>query len=122
MRSELIKIGDWLLIIFFLFVSGSGFWFLWRKKESPQECVVQWQNRKITFVLPKDTVLVVNGPVGKTVVEINGWSARIRESGCPRKVCVKMGRIERAGAMLVCAPNLVLVMLKGRGELDGITR
>lgn len=122
MRSDLIKTGDWLLIIFFLFLSGFWLWSTWRKKESPEECVVQWQEGTLTFTLPKDTVLILTGPIGKTIVEIKGRGARIRDSDCPHKVCVKMGRAEMGGQMVVCAPNRVVVMLKGRGGVDAITR
>jgi len=114
--------GDWLLIIFFLFVSGFGFLLLLRRNNNVQECVIQWQEGKAIIRLPRDTVLVLSGPVGKTTVVINGKGARITDSDCPRKLCVRMGRAERTGQVLVCVPNRVMVMLKGRGEIDAITR
>lgn len=50
----------------------------------------------------------VAGPIGITVVEIDGLRAHVVSSPCPDKLCVKMGWLERPGDYAACLPNRVL--------------
>ncbi|MDP3058723.1 MAG: NusG domain II-containing protein [bacterium] len=56
--------------------------------------------------------LVVQGANGESVVEIDGARVRMVESACPDKLCVKVGYISRAGEVIVCLPNRVLIIIK----------
>ena len=42
------------------------------------------------------------------------------ESDCPDHVCVKTGRIGRAGAFAACVPNHFLVVIEGKDQGEGI--
>jgi hypothetical protein len=44
-------------------------------------------------------------------VERNG--IRVLQSFCPNQVCVKQGAARRAGDMLVCVPNRMVVLIRG---------
>jgi len=50
----------------------------------------------------------VAGPIGITVVEIDGLRAHVVSSPCPDKLCIKMGWLERPGDYAACLPNKVL--------------
>ena len=50
----------------------------------------------------------VPGPLGITVVELDGLRARVISSPCPDKICIKMGWLERPGDYAACLPNRVL--------------
>lgn len=80
-----------------------------------------------TLILPlsTDQILPVSGPLGETVVEVRDGRVGVQHSPCPHKRCVQMGFRDRAGDMIVCIPNKVVVRIMGRGreeEVDGITR
>lgn len=47
--------------------------------------------------------------------------AEIIESPCPDKLCVRQGKITKAGQSAVCLPAKVSVRLKGSGGTDGVT-
>ncbi|MGQ9677957.1 MAG: NusG domain II-containing protein [bacterium] len=117
-----VTVGDIILMAFFLGVGvGSGF-FLWRKTPVGTVCIVKSQAGYQPIVLPRDTVITVTGPVGKTVVELKGKRVRVRYSDCRDKICVRTGWVERSGQLIVCAPNRVIVQIRGQEGIDAVTR
>lgn len=81
---------------------------------------------KPAYALPlsEDRTVSVEGPDGKTVVEIRGKMVRIIESPCRNKLCVQQGWI--SSGSLICLPNRVVVTIQGhvtdqRG-IDAVTR
>ncbi len=57
--------------------------------------------------LDKDQkVIILNG---KMLIEIKDGRMRVKESDCPRKICVKTGWINASGEVIVCVPNKVLI-------------
>ena len=57
---------------------------------------------------------------GVVVCRENG-EIYVKESACPDKVCVRSGRISKAGEGIICAPNRVAVEISGKNQLDGLT-
>ncbi|HYW68542.1 MAG TPA: NusG domain II-containing protein [bacterium] len=66
----------------------------------------------------------VEGPLGVTVVELAGGTARVVSSPCPHRLCVKMGAVSAPGRSVVCVPNRVAVTVVGEGpaSTDAVTR
>ncbi len=64
----------------------------------------------------------VPGPLGETVVEIEGGVARIVESPCRAKVCMRMGIVSSPGDWVACVPNRVFVKVEASGAVDAVTR
>ncbi len=75
------------------------------------------------YPLNVDREIDVRGPLGDTRVEIADGTARIVDSPCRDKVCVRMGRLDRTGDWSACLPNGVLVRIVGGGsdEVDAAT-
>lgn len=74
--------------------------------------------------LASDGTVEVDGPLGKTVVEISGGEARVLTSPCPHQLCVRMGAVRTPGRAVVCVPNRVVVTVEGDGAAptDAVTR
>ena len=68
--------------------------------------------------------IIVNGTIGKTIINIDNGTARVTHSDCPQKICVKTGRIHRVGEMIVCVPNKVVIKINGqrKNQFDVITQ
>ena len=82
---------------------------------------------RLLYVLPieKDRILTVDGPQGKTIIEIKKQKLRVKDSPCPKKLCVKRGWIERG--IIVCLPNKVVITIGNESDedntvVDAITR
>ena len=60
-----------------------------------------------TFSLDSDQVVEVNG----VLVEISGGEVKVIASSCKTKRCVRCGAVNKAGQMIVCSPNAVVVKI-----------
>ncbi|MDR2092242.1 MAG: NusG domain II-containing protein [Azoarcus sp.] len=60
--------------------------------------------------------IAVPGPLGTTLIEIQPGRARVAADPGPRQYCVRQGWLSRAGAVAICAPNQVSLILTGRGS------
>ena len=68
----------------------------------------------------KKEIIGKNGIV--LVLEIDGGRARVRESGCPDKVCVHSGWLSQSGQTAACVPAGVCVRIVGGEQtVDGVT-
>lgn len=72
--------------------------------------------------LAPDRSIAATGPLGETLIEIRGSKARIVESPCPGKQCVRQGWVAGGSGAAVCAPNRVAVEVRGEGGVDATTR
>jgi hypothetical protein len=71
------------------------------------------------WVFPLDAVetMSVSGPLGDTVVEISGSSARIVSSPCLNKTCIAAGTLHVPGQWAACLPNRVMLYVsEGKTE------
>ncbi len=70
--------------------------------------------------LDKDQEIIILN--GEMLIEIKEGRIRVRESDCPRKICVNTGWIKTPGQVIVCVPNKVLVEIKSAGSpfLDAV--
>jgi hypothetical protein len=68
--------------------------------------------------LDKDQEVIL----GRMLIEIKEGRIRVRESDCPRKICVNTGWIKTPGQVIACVPNKVLVEIKSAGPplLDAV--
>jgi hypothetical protein len=53
------------------------------------------------------------GDKGKMVITVKSGAIAVTESGCSNQFCVKQGYVSRAGESIICAPNELLITLKG---------
>ena len=59
--------------------------------------------------------------VNEVVIEIEGSRARVINSPCRDKHCLRAGWIERPGDVAVCLPRRVIVEIRGAGRgVDGV--
>ncbi len=55
-------------------------------------------------------------------VEIKDGQARVKEADCPNQICVKTGWLSRPGHTSFCAPNRLMITIKGqKNQVDTIT-
>ena len=78
----------------------------------------------LSLDLGRDGVHAVNGPLGRTLLEVRAGRIRVLSSPCPRQACRHGGWADEAGQLLVCVPNELVVRLPGRraGAADAVTR
>lgn len=82
------------------------------------ERVLVERDGRLLFSAPlaENRMVDLEGPLGSTRLEIRDGRARILASPCPTKACIGMGAIARAGELLACVPNQLLVRIDGEGK------
>lgn len=55
---------------------------------------------------------------GYNLIEIGDEKVRVIEADCPDKLDVKQGYISKAGEVIVCLPNRLVIEIKGANEKD----
>ncbi|MBN1635125.1 MAG: NusG domain II-containing protein [Deltaproteobacteria bacterium] len=92
---------------------------------SPKGDLVEIHNSHGLYVrspLKTDTTITVPGPLGQSVVVIQDGKVFMQSSPCPNKLCIHMGPIEKAGRSIVCIPNRVYMVIKGKSSgIDAVT-
>ena len=63
----------------------------------------------------QDTI-TIQGENVTNVIRIDGKCVYFSESNCPDQVCVRTGKLTRAGQIAVCLPNRVVVRLLGASD------
>ena len=118
--------GDIILTFTLLLLSFVSMAWTGRFYEGGKHVVVEVDGKRILELpLDRNDVRDVQGPLGKTVINVQNGAVFINESACHNKICLNMGRIRYAGEVIVCIPNRVFVTIKGNGggkSLDGVTR
>lgn len=86
-----------------------------------ERAVIEVENRVVWTVTltsgAEPRQLVVQGPLGDSLIGVDGPHIFMIESACPDKVCVHMGRKSRAGEVIVCLPNRVVIRILGEPVL-----
>jgi hypothetical protein len=114
--------GDLLLVFLLLMVAGLLF-IRGRYGEIEGRAVLLISDEGTrSFSLDEKRSVGVEGPLGITWVEIRPGMARVMNSPCKGKVCMKGGWVKREGEVIVCIPNHVEVRILGGTDLDAVSR
>jgi hypothetical protein len=83
--------------------------------------VVVVQGGKTLFVAPLDSKRTVSlpGPLGETRLAIDEGTVCVLNSPCPHKICMGSGSVSRAGELLACVPNRLLIRIEGEAREEG---
>ncbi len=68
-----------------------------------------------------ERIVKISSKYGKNVLKITSDGAQVTEASCPDKKDVKDGKITKAGQVIICVPNRVLVKLVA-GKTDNIDK
>ncbi|MGI6677800.1 MAG: NusG domain II-containing protein [Dehalobacterium sp.] len=73
--------------------------------------------------LQEQKEFTVQGPLGDTIVQVREGEARIIDSPCPDKICVRAGWIKLAGQSAICVPNRIILRIVAKdNKIDSISR
>lgn len=95
------------------------------KPVGKSQILIQGQNSEWIYNLDSEETVMVNGPIGHTIVRISDGVAWVESSPCSNQNCVAMGIVRRNGQWTACLPNEVLVIVQGSGEdneVDAVTQ
>ena len=108
-------------------VLGAGVWAVAAPRaagDGPATAIVRSAGGSSVLDLRRDGVTPFTGPLGVTEVEVRGGRVRVRSSPCPRQSCRHGGWVGKAGGVLACLPNQIVVRVDGSlpGAPDAVSR
>lgn len=138
MRKINIKIADYFIVGFILFIGLAGFWFNLQEAGAAghKYAVIYLANKQIAELsLTQGESFSYTFSFGdnnehRALVEIENGRIRMLPLGdelCPRAICSHTGWIEHSYESIVCLPNQIMISfhaeVSGRDELDldGVT-
>ena len=123
--KDVLKVGDVVLIgVLCLAIPLSAL--IVRRMQQQGQTVSVWVDREKVYrlSLSEDREISLMGPLGETRVCVADNRVWITQAPCPHKTCMRMGKVTRAGDMIVCIPNKIFIRVEGEREtvLDGVTK
>ena len=124
MKTALIKKTD-LIIIFCCLLAGAALLCVFAfSGGKSREAVVEYRGETVCVIdldkVAGEYTFTVNGDL-EVVIGVSPEGIRFVESGCPGKLCVRSGAINRKGQVSVCLPAGVSVRIRGSEGYDGVT-
>jgi len=116
-----VKIWDAVIFVLALCLTGFSFFTTYFKPHDSAQVLVEGQDQKWIFPLDADETVNVEGPLGITVIRIQGNQAWVESSPCDNKTCITTGHLRKNGEYAACLPNNVLVVIEGNnapGDVD----
>ena len=116
-----LTVADKVLILVLLTAGIIGFILLFFV-QTPGETVQVFVNNKLAYQydLNQNKTFLISTATGFMKIRIENGKARVKESSCPAKLCIKMGKIAKQNQYIVCVPNRVFIRIKGEEKTDWI--
>ena len=113
------RVADLLLVAVLLIFALSALLFTELLRKPGESVRVSVDGKAVCeYSLSADGEYPLNG--GSNILVIENGEAYIRWADCPRQICVKEGRISRAGQRITCLENRVVVEVVGKNSEDEI--
>ena len=112
-----LKTGDWLVLLSGAFIVVWLALFHWQGNV-PAKAIIRSGGKIFAELdLSGNQTLAVPGPLGESIITVQGRQARISRDPSPRQYCVKQGWLTHAGEVAICLPNQVSLELQGAKKL-----
>lgn len=114
-----LKFGDYIIIIFVVLIT---FLIAFSGKTDGDKVVIKIDGETVkTLDLGVDCEYDVLREYSNKII-IKDGSVYIKESDCPDKTCVHIGKISKSGQVICCLPNkLVITVISDKTEVDVVT-
>ena len=114
--------GDWLTLLLGALFTAWLAATLWHGG-APSKAVIRAGGQLFAEArLDTQRRIIVPGPLGNSIVEIEPGRARVAADPSPRQLCVKQGWLSHAGDAALCLPNQLSVELAGaQRRFDSLT-
>ena len=119
MKGKLpVKPLDVVIILLALALTGFSAFTIYVKPRSTVQVLIEGQNQKWIFPLDAEETVVVQGPLGNTVVKIHDHQAWVESSPCKNQICVAAGHLHELGEYSACLPNNVFLVIEGNDDFN----
>lgn len=71
------------------------------------------------YPLSEQRRITVETEYGRNVVEISGGTVSVTESDCNGQDCLRFGKIENSGQVIMCLPHRLIISIRGGADING---
>ncbi len=112
------KKGDLVIIVLILLVAGAGLFgkFLIGSSADIKRLIITKEHIVLHDILLTDTLtdeIRIGDDLEYNLIRITNGVVKVFEADCKNQVCVKDGKIVKAGEILVCLPHKLTIEIKG---------
>jgi len=111
-----IRLFDAVAIILSLTVFLLFSWYGVKRDGDTGYLVVEDNTGEYLYPLSEDRDILLEGPVGESLIRIENGRAGFAHSDCEDSLCVQMGTIGSAGEWAACLPNQIFIHTSGMPE------
>ncbi|NVM04633.1 MAG: NusG domain II-containing protein [Candidatus Helarchaeota archaeon] len=120
-----LKIPDFALVVL-LIVSGLfSSYYMYGNDNKDKKIIVELSGKVYgVYNLNSNRIIDLKGPQSRVKINIENGYVFVSESGCPQKICKRMGRKNRINELIVCIPNRLIIRIEGKtkNNYEFITR
>lgn len=110
------KVGDWFVIIMFIFLIFFITKYYWNFPEG-QYLKIEKNNEVIgTYSLNQKKTISINSNLGESEITIDNNSARFSRAPCKKQYCIHQGWIKKINQIVICLPNQITISVIGNEE------
>ena len=82
--------------------------------------IIESSGDQLIYPLSQERSIILEGPIGESVILIEHGTARFSSSECDDDLCVQMGEIHGSGEWAACLPNRIFLYTGGNEEDQGV--
>ena len=113
----MLKRADYIVVLFALLLLPYLYITYWGNGSYGEQVVIRAANQPPQYYsLYDNRQVTVDGPLGKSVIEIKDGQVRFIESPCENKLCILSGWLRHDGELAACLPNGISVKVVGRDD------
>ena len=106
--------GDWLIVIFSIFIVIALFHNLWSHEHASKVQIRMGDKILGTYDLNQQRDIKVHGVIGDADIHIGHGKVRFAKSPCHNQYCVHQGWLTHSGQVAICLPNQISLELVGQ--------
>ena len=116
-----LKIFDYVILMAAVLLFGGAVFWSYSGASGVKTLEVEASGVLYLMPLDVDDELIVEGPVGKTVIHVRDGEAFVHESDCRDDICINMGHISNQSEWVACLPNRVFLRIVASTEEEADT-
>jgi len=120
-----LKISDFILILLLIMSGIFSSFYIYGNDNEDKMVIVELSGKVYgVYDLNSDRIMDLKGPQSRVKINIENGYVFVLESGCPQKICKRMGKKNRINELIVCIPNRLLIRIEGemKNNYEFITR